>query len=119
MSKSESRKKTVTIQVRATPSEKAMLKARADAFCISVGELVRETIFNTKPKSKTDLAAIQVLATTRADLGRVGGLLKGLLGGSFSNSSIFDQQQARGLLHKIEAAQVEILNSVKKLVDKA
>lgn len=116
MSESENRKMTVTIQVRATPEEKAMLKARATAFGISVGELVRETIFRTKPKSKTDLEAIQVLATTRADLGRVGGLLKGWLSGSFPDSPTPNQAEVRVLLHKIKAAQVEVLNSVKKLV---
>lgn len=119
MSASESRKMNETIQVRATPEEKALLKARAAAFGISVGELVRETIFSTKPKSKTDLQAIHALATTRADLGRLGGLLKGWLAGSFPNSPNLDQQEARGLLQEIEAAQVKVLNAVKKLVDKA
>jgi predicted aconitase len=119
MSKSESRKKTQTIQVRATPTEKESLKSRADAFGISVGELVRQTIFSTKPKSKTDLESIQVLAASRADLGRVGGLLKGWLAGSFPDSPAPDQMQIRALLHKIEIAQSGVLAAVKKLVDKA
>ena len=118
MSESENRKMTVTIQVRATPIEKALLKARADAFGISVGELVRETIFRTTPKSKTDVVAIQTLAAARADLGRVGGLLKGWLGGSFSNSPLPDQMQIRALLHKIELSQAKVLESVNKLVGK-
>lgn len=119
MSESENRKMTVTIQVRATPEEKLLLKARADAFGISVGELVRQTIFKTKPKSITDLEAIQALATARANLGRLGGLLKGWLGGSFPNSSSPDQMPIRALLHKIEIAQAEILDAVKKLVSKS
>lgn len=109
----------MTIQVRATPSEKAMLKARAAAFGISVGELVRQTIFSTKPKSKTDLTAIQELAVTRADLGRVGGLLKGWLAGSFPDSPSPDQIKIRALLHKIEIAQADVLASVKKLMGKS
>lgn len=109
----------MTVQVRATPEEKAMLKTRAAAFGISIGELVRETIFSTKPKSKTDLAAIQVLAASRADLGRVGGLLKGWLSGSFPDSPSPDQMQIRALLHKIEIAQTEVLAAVKKLAGKA
>lgn len=109
----------MTVQVRATPEEKAMLKARAAAFGISIGELVRQTIFSTKPKSKTDLEAIQALAVTRADLGRVGGLLKGWLSGSFKDSPTPNQAEVRVLLHEIEAAQVVVLNAVKKLVDKA
>lgn len=116
MSGSESRKKTLTLQVRATPEEKSMLKARAAAFGISVGELVRQTIFSTKPKSKTDLTAIQELAVTRADLGRVGGLLKGWLAGSFPDSPSPDQIKIRALLHKIEIAQADVLAAVKKLV---
>ena len=119
MSESESRKMTVTIQVRATPTEKATLKARADAFGISIGELVRQTIFKTKPQSKTDLTAIHALAATRADLGRLGGMLKGWLGGAFPNSPSPDQMPTRSLLHKIEIAQAEVLEAVKKLVSKS
>src|SRR5476649_1987179 len=78
--RSENRVKTELIQVRATPDEKAMLKTRAAAFGISVGELCRQTIFGAKPKSLVDQQAIQALADARADLGRIGGLLKGWLG---------------------------------------
>lgn len=119
MSESESRKMTVTIQVRATPQEKLLLKARADAFGLSIGELVRQTIFKTQPKSITDLAAIQALAATRADMGRVGGLLKGILVGEFLNAHFIHQRQARFLLKEIEAAQAEVLNAVKKLAGKS
>jgi hypothetical protein len=119
VSKSELRKMSVTLQVRATPEEKAMLKARAGAFGISVGELIRQTIFKSKPKSKTDLEAIHALAVTRSDLGRLGGMLKGALSGVFPNSGLLDQKQTRDLLHKIEAAQAEVVDSVNFLVGKA
>lgn len=82
-SRSESRQKTELVQVRCTPEEKAQLKARAAVFGVSVGELCRQSIFNAVPKSKTDLNAIQELAATRADLGRLGGLFKGWLTGAF------------------------------------
>lgn len=110
---------TETIQVRATRKEKALLKAQAMAFGISVGQLVRETIFRTKPQSKTDLEAIQTLAKTRADLGRVGGLLKGWLAGAFPNSQQPDHAQIRALLSKIENSQTDVLNAVKKLVSES
>ena len=58
------------------------------------------------------------LAQTRADLGRLGGLLKGALVGSFSNSEFMGQSQARELLHEIEGAQAEVIKAVKKLVEK-
>ena len=81
--RSESRQKTELVQVRCTPEEKAQLKARAAVFRVSVGELCRQSIFNAVPKSKTDLNAIQELAHTRADLGRLGGLFSGWLKGVF------------------------------------
>lgn len=87
MSSSNSRVKTELIQVRASPEEKDLLKQRAAAFGISVGELCRETIFGTKPKSKTDQQAIAELAKARADLGRLGGLFRGWLTNKFDQSA--------------------------------
>ena len=110
---------TKTVQVRATPDEKDRLKVRAAAFGISLGELCRQTIFGSKPKAKTDLEAIQALALARADLGRLGGLLKGWLAGSFSSSPPPDQKHVRDLLHEIEAAQNVVVKAVKKLVDQS
>jgi uncharacterized protein (DUF1778 family) len=119
VSRSNSRQKTETIQVRATPAEKALLKAQAEAFGISLGQLVRETIFRSKPKSQIDLEAIQTLALSRADLGRVGGMLKGWLVGSFPNSPKADQAQIHALLRKIEIAQAKVLDAVKNLAIKS
>lgn len=118
--KSESRQKTKLVQVRATPEEKEMLRDRAAEFGISVGELCRQAIFGSKPKAKTDLAAISGLATARADLGRVGGLLKGWLAGSFSNApapSIQEIVEVRKLLSQLEAAQALAVASITKVAD--
>ena len=118
--KSEARQKTKLIQVRATPEEKIQLQARAAVFGISMGELVRQTLFGSKPKSKTDQVAIQVLADTRADLGRMGGLLKGWLAGSFPGSPPPPSQaEIRKLLREIEAGQKAVLEAVIRLSDKA
>ena len=117
--RSESRQKTELIQVRCTPDEKAALKARAAAFGISMGELCRGTIFGTKPKSKIDQEAIQELANARADLGRLGGLFKGWLGGSFERGKRGPNTRAeiRRLLDDIELAEAKVIASVKKLTD--
>ena len=116
--RSESRKMTKTVQVRATPEEKHRLKARAAAYGISMGELCRQTIFRATPKSKTDLEAIRALAMARADLGRLGGILKGWLApGSFPSSPLPDKKHVRDLLHEIEAAQSLVVSTVKKLAD--
>lgn len=117
--RSESRKKTELIQVRATPDEKAFLQARAAAFGVSVGELCRQTIFAAIPKSRVDQDAILELATTRADLGRFGGLLKGWLAGSFPNAPRPELEQVRNMLKQLEACQASVVNTVKIIVDRS
>ena len=112
------RVKTELIQVRASPEEKAKLKDKADKFGISVGELCRETIFNAIPNSKTDQAAIAELALSRADLGRLGGLLKGWLAGSFAIPPPLNPEEVRALLKEIESSQFEVIKSVNHLIRK-
>lgn len=116
--RSESRKKTELIPVRATPEEKSFLKARASAFGVSVGELCRQTIFGVTPKSKVDQDAIHELAAARADLGRVGGLLKGWLVGSFPNSVRPEIEQVRVLLRQLESCQSAVIDAVNAIADK-
>jgi len=117
---SESRQKTELIQVRATPFEKAKLKSRAEAFDVSVGELCRQAIFGSVPKSKTDQDARRELAATRAELGRLGGLLKGWLSGSFMQGAPVPKTYADvvKLLREIELAQKRVVDAVKKLAGK-
>lgn len=121
MARSESRQKTKLVQVRATPQEKVALKDRADSFGISVGELCRNAIFGVKLKSLADQVAISELAMTRADLGRLGGLLKGWLAGSFMQGAPVSTTHAEvvALLRKIESAQQAVLNAVNKVAGKS
>lgn len=113
---SEVRQKTKLIQVRATPEEKSALKNRADAFGISMGELCRETIFGAKPKSKTDQLAIAELATTRADLARLGNMLRGWLGTAFPYSPAPDRKQVRDLIREIDVAKAKVTDAAKSLM---
>ena len=114
---SESRKKTKLIQVRVTPEEKVRLKARAAEFGVSVGELCRRTIFSSTPKSLTDQKAYLELAAMRADLGRVGGLLKGYLAGSFERSppGLQTRDEVVALLCQIEASQRGVVAVAKRV----
>lgn len=115
--RSESRLKTELVQVRATPEEKERLRARAAAFGISMGELCRQSIFKATPRSKTDQGAIAELASSRADLGRLGGLLKGWLSGAFDRSApdIKSRDDVIALLRQIETGQTRVLAAVKKV----
>jgi hypothetical protein len=118
--RSESRKKTEVIQVRATPQEKAELKSRASEFGVSVGELCRRAIFSSVPKSLADQNAIHELAVLRADLGRMGGLFKGWLVGSFSQPvpTLKTSGDVIRLLREIEAAQKLVVEAVNKVSGK-
>jgi hypothetical protein len=118
--RSESRQKTKLIQVRATPEEKEKLKAKADAFGVSVGELCRSAIFGVILKPKTDQNAIQELAATRADMGRVGGLLKGWLSGAFPHGipSTKVHTEVVALLREIEKAQIRVIDAFTKVAGK-
>lgn len=121
LARSESRQKTKLVQVRATPLEKDALKARADSFGISVGELCRNAIFGVKLNSLVDQDAISELARTRADLGRLGGLLKGWLAGKFKQGvpEPITYAEVAELRRKIDAAQQAVLDAVNKVAGKS
>ena len=121
MARSESRVKTEIIPVRATPLEKTELHARAAQFGISAAELCRRLIWGAVPVSKTDQIAISELAATRGDLGRLGGLLKGWLAGSFSQGSPLPKTHAEvmALLRKIDFAQKAVIEAVSKVAGKS
>jgi len=119
--RSESRIKTKLIQVRVSPEEKLQLKARAADFGVSVGELCRRSIFSAVPKSVADQNAIQELAALRADLGRMGGLFKGWLAGSFSQPAptLTTSGDVIRLRREIEATQKLVVDAVNKVTGKA
>jgi hypothetical protein len=87
---------------------------------MSVGELCRRAIFSSVPKSQTDQNAIGELAATRADLGRLGGLLKGWLGGQFSQATPIPRTHAEveALLREIKTAQNKVVVAINKVAGK-
>ena len=117
---SESRLKTKMIGVRATPREKEVLQARARSFGVSMGALCRQIVFGITPSSKLDMEAIRELAVTRADLGRLGGLLKGWLAGSFPQNRPQPQTHVEiiKLLNEIDQAQKNVVAVIRKLDDR-
>jgi hypothetical protein len=117
MARSESRKKTEHVPVRATPEEKTELQARAKGFGISVAALCRNAIFGAKLSSVADQNAITELSAARADLGRLGGLLKGWLAGTFPQGVPDSQTRLSvvSLLNQIESSQKQVLDAVYKV----
>jgi hypothetical protein len=111
------RQKTKLIQVRVTPEEKLRLKERAGEFGVSVGELCRRSIMSSLPKSLVDQNAIRELALLRADLGRLGGLLKGWLAGSFARQppAISTRDDVVRLRRQIEEAQRDVIKAAQRV----
>lgn len=116
--RSESRIKTKSIRVRVTPEEKLILEKLAAEFAVSCGELVRTLIRSAIPESKADLIAVEQLAATRADLGRIGGLLKGWLAGSFERQppGLQTRDEVVNLLRQIKASQKAVVDVAQRVV---
>ena len=111
MSSSEQRNKTINKQVRMTPEEYAEIQSKADAFGLSFPQYLRDCAMDRPIRSKVDLMAVRELSRTRADLGRLGGLLKYWLTGEVRSAHGFNGD-IRTLLQDIEAAQVAVQNAI-------
>lgn len=69
-------KRTEWISCRVTHSEKAHIASKAKWAGVSPAEYIRSLALNVPLKSMVDQNALDQLIKSRADLGRVGGLLK-------------------------------------------
>jgi len=64
------------LKIRVTAAERAAIDAGAKRVQLSTGAYLRALGLGHNPPSKVDLQAIRELGMLRADLGRLGGLLK-------------------------------------------
>ena len=119
--RSESRIKTKAIPVRVTPEQKAQVRALAASCLMSSSAYLLQAGLGITPSSKVDQNAIQELAALRADLGRLGGLFKGWLAGSFPQPA--PTLQTSGdvirLRREIEATQKLVVEAVNRVSGKA
>lgn len=115
--RSESRVTTKMIPVRATPEQLKEIDARAASCVMSRSSYMLQRGLGFTPSSKTDKEAILELASLRADLGRLGGLLKGWLAGSFEQQppDIRTRDHVVKLLRQIEDMQQRVIDTVKKI----
>lgn len=119
--RSESRVKTKTIPVRASPEQKVKVKALAAACSMSSSAYLLQAGFGITPSSKTDLSAIKELAALRADMGRMGGLLKGWLAGSFAQQApaLKTAGEVNQVIREIEATQKLVVEAVNRVSGKS
>ena len=114
MSNSERRNKTVNKQVRFTPDEFDEIESKAMAFGVSVPQSLRDCGMDRPLVSKVDYLAVQELAQTNADQGRLGGILKKWLTGDWKDAHGYNQEIKR-LLADIEKTQKAIRAAVRKV----
>jgi hypothetical protein len=101
--RSEVRRKTETVLVRVTPSEKQTLKSLASVSGLTVPELLRQSTLNKTPLEIIDKGPLRDLLRVSADLGRLGGLFKLWLSeyGLRDQKEELKRQEIRSLLYQI------------------
>jgi len=74
-----------TIKVVVTEEEKLMIESRAKDANLSNSQYLRDLGLSYQPKSLTDIKTIQEIRSLKADLNKVGGLLKNLMSGELTD----------------------------------
>ncbi|MCO8098322.1 LysR family transcriptional regulator [Acinetobacter lwoffii] len=74
-----------TIKVVVTEEEKLMIESRAKDANLSNSQYLRDLGLGYQPKSLTDIKTIQEIRSLKADLNKVGGLLKNLMSGELTD----------------------------------
>lgn len=102
------------IEVWLSPEELALIDSNAKASGMSRSRFLRELGKGFQPKSYFDNQAIRELVKTRADQGRLGGLLKLWL--SERKGEGTHPKNVRELLHQVEALQQQLAKIVMEKV---
>jgi hypothetical protein len=106
--------RTRAIRVYVNDQEHHQIEQQSVALNLSASTYLRQLGLNCKPKPMTDLEAMRKLAHLHGDLGRLGGLLK-LTIVEFRNQKI-SPNEARTLLHKIEATRQDLAFTMRRLI---
>jgi hypothetical protein len=73
------------IQVVVTEAEKKQIEENAAQGNLSTSQYLRDLGLGYQPKSLTDIKTIQEIRSLKADLNKVGGLLKNLMSGELTD----------------------------------
>ena len=108
-----SRRDHVLPAIRVTAAERAAIEAGAERVQMSTAAYLRALGLGYDPPSKVDLRAIHELGRLRADLGRLGGLLKLWLTDRAGEGT--EASNVSRVLTEIEQRQTEIEAAVVRL----
>ena len=103
----------VLTAIRVTAAERAAIEAGAERVQMSTAAYLRALGLGHDPPSKVDLRAIHELGRLRADLGRLGGLLKLWLTDRAGEGT--EASEVSRVLAEIERRQAEIEAAVVRL----
>jgi hypothetical protein len=104
------------ISVRVNETELAEIKQKAKLYAVATPEYLRNLGLNYPLTSRVDSFAFLELGKCRADLGRLGGLLKMWVSNKDRRAGL-DPIDVNKLLKEIEAKQEEITGYAKKLIE--
>lgn len=109
----EGRSRNRPLKVYVTEAERAALTGAAQSAGLSVSDFLRRVGLGTEVRSLLDHEHIREVMRARADLGRVGGLLKIWLAERPGEGAT--AYGVRAVLRQIEEAQAEVREKVRSL----
>lgn len=114
--KSQDEIRTKSVKVRVSELEHETINARAKMFGVTTSTFLRNIALNYPINSKVDHLALMELGKCRADLGRLGGLLKMWLSNKERRAGL-DEIEVRSLYKEIETKQEELIELARKLTE--
>lgn len=110
------RKRAHRVRVYATPEEKELIAENARACGLSTSTYARSLALGHRPASNLDLKEVRNLLSVKADLGRLGGLLKMWLTDEFRYNHLYDVT-IEDLLEQIGKTQDTLARIVRQIAD--
>lgn len=104
------------IGVKCTPDEYKIISEKATFCAVKNATYMRNLALNYPVKSKVDTLAFLELGECRADLGRLGGLLKMWISNKDRRAGL-DEIDVKSLYKEIEAKQEELIELARKLLE--
>lgn len=111
---SETRRRAKIVPVRVSPDELATIRDNAAGTSLATSTFMRETAIGHRPRSTVDRQAVHRLAILRADLGRVGGLLRMWLAND-ERVAFGESLDVPGLVVRIDELRARIEAAVREL----
>jgi hypothetical protein len=105
-----------SVKIRVNELEHEEINRRANMYGVTTSTYIRNIALNYPITSKVDHLSLMELGKCRADLGRLGGLLKMWLSNKDRRAGL-DEIEVKSLYKEIEAKQEELIELARKLTE--